>query len=96
MRDLPNYFKEMFSCESARISNPLGDKMFLIIGFKRNTSDDGGVWRDEKGEAKNWDYINETVIASGKTERELIRSAKEYKRLLGMSYVRHFKPKLNK
>lgn len=90
MEKLISRFKQMFGCDSARISNPLGDTMFLIIGNKRNTKDDAGVWRDQHGNVKNWDYINEFVIASGKTEKELIKSAKEYKKLLGMSWPEYF------
>lgn len=83
------YFRKMFCCDSSRISNPMGDMMFLIIGNKRNTKDDAGFWCDEHGNIKNWDYINESVIASGKTIKELIKSAKKYKKLLGMSWGEH-------
>ncbi len=29
--------KEILECDTARIVNPLGTKMFLIIGFNKNT-----------------------------------------------------------
>lgn len=77
-------FVRMFKCDTARITSPLG-KHFLIIGHNRNTKDDPGAWMDEKGNRRDWDYVQEQVIASGDTEAELVASAKHYKKLCGMS-----------
>lgn len=74
-------FVEMFGCDAARIITPCG-RPFLIIGFNRNTRQDTGQWT-RNGEPIEFDYLQETVIASGDTEAELIESAKKYKRLLG-------------
>lgn len=83
--------KEIVTCDTARISKPLEDgKMFLIIGFNRNTKDDEGQWVDENGVRKDWDYVQESVIASGFTEDELIASAKEYVRLCEMTWEEYF------
>ena len=83
--------KKIVTCDTARISKPLGDgKMFLIIGFNRNTKDDEWQWVDENGVRRDWDYIQESVIASGFTEDELIASTKEYVRLCGMTWDEYF------
>jgi len=72
-------------CDVARISK-YGDTMFYIIGFRDSTRHDKtGVWIDENGNRKDWEYIREQVIASGKTEEELLDSVREYKRLSRMS-----------
>ena len=76
-------FIQMFGCDTARIVEPM-DKLFLIIGTRRNTKDDPpehGKWF-KNGEPINFDYTEEKVIASGNTEAELMKSAKAYKQLL--------------
>ena len=79
--------KEIVTCDTARISKPLDDgKMFLIVGFIRSTKDDEGQWVDENGERRDFDYLQEYVIASGFTEKELINSTKEYVKLFGMPW----------
>lgn len=75
---------EIIECDTARISKPSGE-LFLIIGFNRNTKDNPGQWIDETGKERDWNYVEEKVIASGKTEDELIESTKEYKRLCGIT-----------
>lgn len=78
--------KEIITCDTARISQY--DKMFLIIGFNKNTKTDdrNGVWCNELGEEIHFDYLEEYCIASGKTEEELLDSVKEYKRLQAMNW----------
>ena len=77
--------REIIKCDSARITT-LQEKMFLVIGFNRNTKDDSdGYWMDETGTKRDFDYVHETVIAYGKTEEELLASVREYKRLCGMT-----------
>ena len=83
--------KEIVTCDTARISKPLDDgKMFLIVGFNRSTKDDEGQWVDENGERRDFDYVQESVIASGFTEKELINSTKEYVKLCGMTWEEYF------
>lgn len=90
---LIQHFKRMFKCDSARITRPLGT-MFLVIGWKRSTRQDqkqtGAFWMDEKGNVKHWTYINESVVASGDTEAELMASARHYKRLTKMTWEQFF------
>lgn len=76
-------------CDTARISKPC-DKMYLIIGFNRNTKDDEGVWVNQDNERIDFDYVQESVVASGYTKKELIESAKEYQRLCGITWEQYF------
>ncbi|MBU2644837.1 hypothetical protein KKI24_09035 [bacterium] len=84
--------REIVECDTTRIRKT-GDKLFLIIGFNRSTKDDDGQWVehyvDENGDMcqrlRDWDYVAEKVVASGKTEDELIVSAEYYKRLCSMT-----------
>lgn len=79
--------REVVKCDTARISRPLEKgKMYLIIGFNRNTKDDEGQYIDENGVRKDFNYVQESVVASGFTEEELITSVKEYVRLSGMTW----------
>ena len=75
--------REIIDCDTARISTPAG-KMFLVIGFNRNTKDDEGQWIKD-GAPYDFDYVAEQTVASGETEEELLASAREYKRLCGMT-----------
>ena len=89
--ELSSKCMKIIECDTARIKKFdewLGGKMFLIIGFNRNTKDSDGQWcRDAFGKdpIPDWDYVAEKTVASGKTESELIESAKEYQRLCGMT-----------
>ena len=87
--ELINKCREIVKCDTARISKP-GDRMFLIIGFNRNTKDDPGQFI-KNGEPYDFDYVQETVIASGDTEAELIVNVKEYQRLCGITWEQYFK-----
>lgn len=78
---MENVFVEMFGCDAARIINPLGVQMFLIIGHSRNTKQDEGQWI-RNGEPFDFDYLQEQVIASGTNVKELFKSARAYKRML--------------
>lgn len=86
---LERKFKKMFRCDSVRISQPLG-VMFLIIGFKRHTKDDLKTYWEKDGKRIEFEYLAEKVIASGESEAELLVSAKEYKRLCGMTWEQYF------
>ena len=81
--------REIIKCDTARISQPCG-RMFFIIGFNRNTKDDEGQWV-KNGMPYDFEYVQETVIASGETESELIASVAEYNRLCGITWEQYFK-----
>lgn len=76
-------------CDTARISKPY-DKMYLIIGFNRNTKNDEGVWVNQDNQRIDFDYVQESVVASGNTKKELIESTKEYQRLCGITWEQYF------
>ena len=83
--------KEYVRCDTIRISKPLEDgKMFLIIGFNRNTTKDEGQWVNQDNEQIDFDYVQESVIASGYIEKDLIESTKEYERLCGLTWKEYF------
>lgn len=89
--ELSSKCMKIIECDTARIKkfdDWLGGKMFLIIGFNRNTKDDPGE-NFINGVKRDWDYVEEKTVASGKTEDELIESAKEYKRLCGMTMTEY-------
>lgn len=82
--------KQYITCDTARISKPLENgKMFLIIGFNRNTKEDDGQWY-KNNDKIDFDYIQESCIASGYTKQELIDSTKEYARLSSMTWEEYF------
>ncbi len=90
-RELVEKCKQYITCDTARISKPLEDgKMFLIIGFNRNTKDDELQWVNQDGERIDFDYIQESVVASGTNEQELIKATKEYERLCGITLEEYF------
>ena len=84
-------FRRMFKADAAWLTSPLGKTIFLIIGFNRNTKEDPCQWVDQDGKVKNWDYVQESCIASGDTVGDLIASAKHYKRLQGMTREEFFR-----
>lgn len=75
-------FCKMLECDTARISK-FPKRMFLIIGWQRKSE---GRWL-RNGVPQTFEYVEEKVVASGKTEEELLTSAKEYKRLLELDKV---------
>ena len=85
--------REIIECNTARISNPL-NRMFLIIGFNRNTKDDAGQCY-KNGKKWDYDYVREQVVASGNTEKELLTSAREYKRLCGLTMEEYIMEKIS-
>ncbi len=89
LKKLAEECRKYVKCDTARISKPM-DKMYLIIGFNRNTKDDEGVWIDQDGNRLDFDYVQETVIASGTNKKELISATKEYTRLLGVTWKQYF------
>ena len=82
-------FTRMFGCDQARITSP-SENHFLILGWKSNTAEDrkknpeAGQWTKD-GVPYDFDYIHEEVVASGRTEAELITYAEHYKRLMGLT-----------
>jgi hypothetical protein len=83
-------FIRMFKCDTARITSPC-DTHFLVLGWNERSE---GQWHDQDGKPKNFDYVREEVVASGKTVKELIASAKHYKKLLGMKWSDYFREEL--
>jgi hypothetical protein len=81
--------KEHVKCDTARVLKPQ-DRMYLIIGFIRNTKDDNIV-NCINGKLEDVDYVHEMTVASGYTEEELITSAKEYNRLCRITWEEYFK-----
>ena len=73
----PSRFVRMFKCDTARLSR-FPNKIFLIIGWKRNTRQDTGQWV-KNGDPINFDYVHERVVASGASAEELLMSALLYK-----------------
>lgn len=90
--ELAEECKQYVTCDTARISKPLEDgKMFLIVGFNRSTKEDkGGQWVNQNGDRIDFDYVQESCVASGYTKEELIASAKEYERLCGLTWEEYF------
>lgn len=92
---LQRYFRILFKCDHTRLSSPLKKRIFLITGVKQNTTKDQGVWKDQNGNIKNWDYILEQAIASGNTVNELISSAKRFKSITGKKAIDLLKQELS-
>lgn len=83
--------KKLIGSDTARISQPR-EKMFLIIGYWDNTANYSGEWVDSNNnKIPDWDYVNESVVASGYTAKEVIKSAKKYVKLCNMSWYDYFK-----
>lgn len=83
--------RKIVKCDYARISKPL-NRMYLIIGFKKNTKDDpNSYFTDQDGTRKDFNYYDTRTIASGNTPEELIANVKEYQRLCGITWEQYFK-----
>lgn len=86
---LVKIFVRMFKCDEARVTR-VGDTLFLMLGWKENTATQRekhpgiGQWNDGEKDI-DFDYIRSEVVASGKTENELLAAARHYKKLLGMT-----------
>lgn len=83
-------YRELLDCEHAEIST-YPDRMFLKIGKTRNTRDDSGAYWTKDGERIDFEYIDWTVVASGANDEELEASAREYKRLCGVTWEEYIK-----
>ena len=79
----------IIKCDTARITKPC-KRMYLVIGFNRNTRGDEGQWI-KNGKSYDFDYVAETTVASGETREELIASAREYKRLCDITMEDYLK-----
>lgn len=84
---LERYFRIMFKCDRVRFINPLNERIFLVLGTKKNTKDNMGTCIDQNGNRKDWDYFEESTIANGKNISELISNAKRYKALRGKKAI---------
>lgn len=65
----------LLECDSARIESPCGDQMFMIIGYKETSN---GEWVNEKEEKQVFNYLDEKVIAKGRTLEELWKDILKY------------------
>lgn len=79
-------------CDTARISSHPHGKIYLVIGFKKNTKDvKGAYWTNNiGGERIDFEYTEEHCVASGHTEDELLESVKKYVKLSSMSWEEYF------
>jgi hypothetical protein len=68
-----------------------GGKIFMILGYDRNTKEDAGQWVDQDGVKQDFDYLYEMCVASGDNLEELMESAREYKRHADMKWSQFFK-----
>lgn len=64
---------ELFGCDDARISKPMGT-LFLIIGTKRRSEGEWRSWRGGRYEPVSFDYMDEKCIASGDSHSALRES----------------------
>lgn len=84
-------FKALFGCPHARIIRTR-ELLFLVLGWNASTRDDKTAqWFNEKNEPVDFEYVREQTVASGATVEELIKSAEEYKRLLGLNMANYLK-----
>jgi hypothetical protein len=91
----PNY-KAMLDCDEFRIIK-FPDKLFLVIGEWRDTrTDSGGYQWFHNGEPIHFRYLAEKVIASGRNEKELFASAREYKRISKLSMDEYLQEQIGK
>lgn len=77
----------ILGCDTARISSPAG-RHFLIIGWNRRSE---GEWFDQHGNPKNFDYVEERVVAHGNTLEEVRDDMWSYKGISQMSWDEYFK-----
>ncbi|MEY2512029.1 MAG: hypothetical protein QOE26_2792 [Verrucomicrobiota bacterium] len=81
-------FIKMLKCDTARISRPLArGKMFLIIGWHRNTKSTAGQHWMKDGKPFHFNYVEEQCVASGLTVKDLVASAQHYKWLRGKTWI---------
>ena len=78
-------FTRMFGCDKARIVKA-GGLRFLVIGWNRRSVGEWvKTWITADGAPQhsefNFNYVEEKVIASGRTDSQLLQSAKQYKAL---------------
>lgn len=70
-------------CDAVRFSEPgkPGQK-FLIVGYKRHTRQDkydtGAVWVNHDGVEQHFEYLRESVVASGRTWADVASSLDFY------------------
>lgn len=77
------YYRRMFGADEAQIRE-LGGVLFLILGWKRTVDPSTGQWLKD-GQPIGGSYTEHKVIASAKSPAGLLRSAKHYQRLQGMT-----------
>lgn len=76
----------ILDADVARISHP-GDKMFLVIGYHKNSQNWIQVHEDGSREERNFKYFEEHVVASGNNRDSLLESTKKYAKLCEMDIM---------
>lgn len=77
---------------SFEIISHVGNKLFCITEFNKNTKDDkDSICINEKGEVMNYDYKESKIIASGENEEELVNSIKKYIEISNMTMDEYIK-----
>lgn len=73
-------------CDAVRFSSPnLHGWKFLVVGYKRDTHQDkkdtGAAWVNEHGVEQHFEYLRESVVASGSTWADVAESLDFYVQL---------------
>ena len=88
-RDTQSYI-DLLGCDTARVVKTHSGKLFLIIGYNKSTKDSPYQWY-ENNKPIDFEYVEEKTVASGYTDKELLASAKFYKKLSEMTMEEYFK-----
>ena len=86
-------FAKLLGADEARIWKSADGYLFLIIGQRRHTSQDVGRWI-KNGKPIDFSYLEEKVVASGADMQELEASAREYKRIGGLTMDEYIKERI--
>ena len=90
-KNFENKIKRMFGCDTVRISAPMNRK-FLIIGNyistieQRKKNPEYGEFYFN-GKKRDFIYLEEQVITSGRNEHDLYKAAKYFKSLEGKKWT---------
>ncbi len=83
-------FRRMFNCDAADV-RVVNGTYFLILGWNRNTRQEMTAQWYKDGQPMHFDYVEQKVVASGRSLKELRASAREYKRLTQMTMEQYLK-----
>jgi hypothetical protein len=76
--------------DTARLSSPLGQGLFLIVGSNRNSRDDQAIFVDQDGNRLEFEYVDESCVAAGRTVNELVKSARDHARMRETTWEEFF------